>query len=208
MTMKKWRIAQAVERGAHDEAMKLAQAAGLQEYARGLIDVDRRLRLQVGGVGGVRLGASVNLSSRIMDSIREAETLGAEDLSGLGGVGGAGVGRLVRKPVFALACAASLGGIIVAAIYLSGMGGAATGHDGGIAMSDDVEVVASVQEPVRPTKTEWGGFDPSAAILPAGRMVVQRVESPLMQEAELLRRDTQRMTDLVISSLPFGGSYR
>lgn len=186
MTFRKWRIARAVDRGDLEKLERAASTPELRQYARSLEKVDRLLKVQA---AGVRLAGPAELSPRIVDSICEAERMKSP---------AAGASLLVSRPFLALATAASLAGLLTLAVYIAGMN----------QQMDPSHVVPDPEAVAHHSAQGSFVLDPSSAILPTGRIMMTRFESPLLEEAELLKQDTQRLGDMVIGSLPFASARR
>jgi hypothetical protein len=138
-----------------------------------------------------------DLAFRIMDSIHDLQR---------------GEGRFIPpsamtwRPFLGIAAAAAIAGVMTLGIYM-----VAPGATPGERMQPGprmAEVPAAARDGGRDGVGRPLTLDPAPTVLPAGRMVISRVESPLLNEAELLRRDTQRATEIVLSHLPFGGGLR
>jgi hypothetical protein len=155
--------------------------------ATSMCRVERLLRAQAASQA---TSAPPDLQYRIIESVQELQR---------------GESRLIPapamtwRPFMGIAAAAGLAGIITAGVYIASPW-----------LESAPEVVGPSPGPqVVTVETPRSlSLDPAPAIVPAGRLVVARFETPLRNEAELLRRDTQRATEIVLSHLPFGGGFR
>jgi hypothetical protein len=155
--------------------------------------VDQLLRTQA---ALEQVSPPADLPFRIMDSVRETQRIRNSTLA---------LATTGWRPVLGLVAAAAVLGAIMTTIYLGMM---TTGPGTSPPQVEQVAAAVPVEAPVAADTKRPVVLDPAQAVVPAGRMVLARVESPLIAEAEQLRRDTQRATEIVLSALPFGAGWR
>lgn len=164
------------------------------------LEVDRRL---YAAAAEARHPAPPDLAPRIMESIRESQRMRlAPDPSAL-----AGSIMVTRHPLQAIALAAAAGGVLTIGVYIflpSRPAAVTPGESAPTVAVQPEQPKAPVQ--VQPRRTV--SLDPAPALVPAGMRMAERVGSPLATEAELIRRDTQRATEIVLSALPFAAGPR
>jgi hypothetical protein len=196
---RKWTIARRLD------AVNGAKPRGLpvetpehQGYQQSLRELEERLR--AGAAELRQASAPPYLAPRIMESVRETTRSSRASRTSAGSVWGA---EWTWRPLWGIAGAASLAAAVMLLMTLI-----SPSHTTPQAQSEGTEahapapaVTILAANQVEPPLT----LDPSDALVPAGRRVIERVGSPLVTEAELLRRDAQVATETVISSLPFGG---
>jgi hypothetical protein len=196
MSVRKWRIVRAIEKGDLERADRLASTPELRRYIRALSRVDQVLHAE-GSAARRMSSARPELAGRIMESVRESAT---------GRRLGSGYARWAcdfssywQRTVLVLAGAAGAAGMIAVIVSIAPpvQRGPVEGRPFAVGSAEGASQVPGVaaQRPMV--------IDPGPLILPVSRTVAERVDAPLINEAAQLRRETQRAADMVLGAVPF-----
>jgi hypothetical protein len=185
MMLRKWRVAATMDQDGKPCDDRLAGTPALRRYRESLVRVDELLRMER---ERARCEAPPHLGPRIMQAIRESQRVASLSTTRRG------TARRVLPLAFAaaIACAGAVG------LYVSSQGPGDLGRESGTV---DLAVESASDRNETPHRADVALVAFPAQ--PVGRLMLERVGSPLMNEAELLRRDTQYAAELVIGSLPF-----